>query len=108
MNRQSSGPRDKGYTTGVKRPSAERAISLRGVVGLALTLLLPPVGLMVMWSLGVFRTRGRMLLTTLATVEMMVFFVLITPKAELADQLQILFLCITTVHPAKDLVVTGL
>ena len=60
MNRQASRPRDNGYTAGVERPSAERTISLRGLVGLVLTVLLPPVGLFFLWSQGVFRTRGRM------------------------------------------------
>ena len=49
MNRQTSGQRDSGYTAGVRRPSPQRAISLRGLVGLVLTLLLPPVGLYYLW-----------------------------------------------------------
>ena len=89
MNRQSSRPRDNGYTAGVKRPSAERAMSLRGAVGLLLTLLLPPVGLFFLWQQGVFRTRGRVLLTGLATLEMMGMVVLLTPHQELTPRMPV-------------------
>ena len=81
-SRSSSGT----YTAGVERPSKERAISLRGLAALLLTLLLPPVGLMVLWSRGVFRTRGRMVLTTLATIEMTALVVLLTPHQELTPR----------------------
>jgi len=50
-------------------------------------ILLPPVGLFFLWSQGVFRTRGRMLLTALATVEMMALCVILTPRAEMVSQL---------------------
>ena len=40
----------------------------------ALTLVLPPAGLAFLWRRGVFRARGRVLLTALATVEMAVCF----------------------------------
>ena len=73
-------------TQTLRRPSRQWPISLRGLATILLTLVLPPVGLLVMWSAGVFRTRGRLLLTTLATVEMMGMFVLMTPHAELANQ----------------------
>ena len=89
MNRQSSRPRDNGYTAGVKRPSAERAMSLRGAVGLLLTVLLPPVGLFFLWQQGVFRTRGRVLLTGLATLEMMGMVVLLTPHQELTPRMPV-------------------
>lgn len=59
---------------------------MRGVTGLLLTLLLPPVGLMFLWRRGVFRARGRMLLTALATVEMAALFVLLTPHQELTPR----------------------
>ena len=81
-SRSSSGT----YTAGVERPSKERAISLRGLAALLLTLLLPPVGLMVLWSRGVFRTPGRMVLTTLATIEMTALVVLLTPHQELTPR----------------------
>lgn len=75
-----------GYTANLERPSKERKYSVRGVVGFALTLLLPPVGLLFLWSQGVFRARGRMVLTLLATLEMTALFVLLTPHQELSPR----------------------
>ena len=89
MNRQSSGRRDSGYTAGVRKPSADRPISLRGLVGLVLTVLLPPVGLFYLWQQGVFRTRGRMLLTSLAALEMTALVILLTPHQELAPRMPV-------------------
>ena len=75
-----------GYTANLERPSKARNYSVRGVVGLLLTLLLPPVGLLYLWSQGVFRARGRMVLTVLATVEMTALLVVLTPRQELAPR----------------------
>ena len=58
-----------------------RKASGRGVFAIVLTLLIPPLGLMFLWRNGVYRTRGRMLLTFLATVEMAVILVLLRPRA---------------------------
>lgn len=70
----------------LRRPSPQRDISLRGVGTILLTLILPPAGLLVMWARGVFKSRGRLLLTALATVEMTAILVLLTPHAELVNQ----------------------
>lgn len=86
MNSRYSKSGNTAYTSGVERPSPDRAISLRGVAGLALTILLPPVGLLFLWQQGVFRTRGRILLTALATLEMTALFVLLTPHQELTPR----------------------
>ena len=75
------------YSTTVERPSKDRPVGLRGAIALVLTLLAPPLGLLVMWGMGVFRVRGRALLTTLATVEMAVLLVLLWPRPELAAAL---------------------
>ena len=89
MNGKNTRGRGAGYTAGVERPSAKRTISLRGLVGLVLTVLLPPVGLFFLWRLGIFRTRGRMLLTGLATVEMTALVVLLTPHQALTPRLPV-------------------
>ena len=86
MNNRNASSSRQGYTARVARPSRERAVSLRGVGGLILTVLLPPVGLFYLWSQGVFRTRGRMLLTALAAVEMAALVVLLTPRQELTPR----------------------
>lgn len=78
--RRSSGA---GYTAHVERPTQQGAVSSRAVLGLVLTALLPPVGLLFLWHQGVFRARGRMVLTALATVEMALLVVWLTPHAEL-------------------------
>ena len=77
------------YTAHVERPSRQRAISGRGTIGLLLTLLLPPVGLLYLWRQGVFRSRGRLLLTALATVEMTLLVVWLTPHQELSVSLPV-------------------
>lgn len=71
----------------IRRPSKQRLISLRGLGTIALMILLPPVGIMVLWYRGIFQTRGRIVLTALATLEMMLLMVLLTPKPELSPQL---------------------
>lgn len=78
-----------GRTAGVERPSPKRAVSSRGAVGIALALLMPPVGLFFLWRQGVFRTRGRMLLTVISTVEMMALFMWLSPKQELVPRVPV-------------------
>ena len=81
--------RGAGYTANVEKPSRQRAVSSRATIGLVLTLLLPPIGLMYLWHQGVFRTRGRMLVTALATVEMALLVVWLTPHAELTPRMPV-------------------
>ena len=78
-----------GYTAKVERPSKERAISVRGVAALVLTFLLPPLGLLFLWREGIFRTRGRLLLTGLATLELTALFVLLTPHQDLTPRMPV-------------------
>lgn len=67
----------------------ERAVSDRGILGLILAILLPPVGLLYLWRAGVFRTRGRMLISIISTLEMMVICVLLMPKQEMVSFLPV-------------------
>ena len=89
MNSRYTRRTNPGYTAHVERPTAQRAISGRGVTALLLTLLLPPVGLLFLWREGVFRNRGRLLLTGLATVEMALMVVWLTPRQELKASLPV-------------------
>ena len=75
--------RERSYSPNMRRPG-EGAQSGRGIFGIILCLLIPPLGLMFLWRKGVFRTRGRMLLTGLATLEMAILAVLLMPRPELA------------------------
>ena len=79
--------RNRTSSQAMRRPTKERVISARGLGVILLLLILPPVGLLVLWHRGVFRTRGRMLLTALATLEMTLLVVLLTPKPTLTSQL---------------------
>ena len=47
----------------------------RAVFALALNFILPPIGLFYMWYAGVFRRRGRILLTALAFIEMALIWI---------------------------------
>lgn len=49
-------------------------VGSRAIFALILCLLAPPIGLMYIWRLGVFQLRGRVLLTVLSGVEMMLLF----------------------------------
>lgn len=77
-----NGSAKSAYTPNMDVPDGRKRGG-RGIFGLILTLLLPPVGLVFLWRRGVFRARGRMLLTGIATVEMAVLFALLLPKQEL-------------------------
>jgi len=66
-----------------------RSVSDRGVLGLILAILLPPVGLFYLWRAGVFRTRGRMFLSIISTIEMMFICVLLIPKQEMVSYLPV-------------------
>ena len=68
------------YSPNVQKPGKKKSVFSRGTMGLILSLLLPPLGIMFLWRRGVFRTRGRMLITTIATIEMMVICVLLMPR----------------------------
>ena len=70
----------------LKQPTPQRSVPPRAIFGLVLTVLLPPVGLLYLWHQGVFRSRGRVLLTALATVEMALLVVWLTPHAELTPR----------------------
>ncbi|MGI6238322.1 MAG: hypothetical protein ACOYI5_01685 [Christensenellales bacterium] len=56
------------------RRTGEAGISARAIRALVLCLLIPPAGLIYMWRNEVFRMRGRVILTLLAGVQMMLLF----------------------------------
>lgn len=75
------------YSPNVKAPGRARAFSNRGLIGLILAILLPPIGLLYLWRSGVFRTRGRMLVSIVSTIEMLVVCLLLIPKEEMISYL---------------------
>ena len=60
--------------TGGRNPyrKSTGGLSGRAVCALVLCLLVPPLGLAYMWRLGVFRNRGRVIISVIACVEMMI------------------------------------
>ena len=88
MEKRSNSDHSSAYTPNMETPSSGRK-SNRGILGLVLTLLCPPAGLAFLWRRGVFRTRGRMLITVLATLEMTLLFVLLMPEQEIITDLPI-------------------
>ena len=85
--RKKSGARTP-YTPNMESPGRKKR-SYRGVLGVILTLLLPPVGMAYLWRAGVFRTRGRVVLTALGTVVLTVWCVLLLPSQELSSDLPV-------------------
>ena len=67
------------YSPSMNMPGSSVPRSGRGVFAFLLCLILPPVGLMFLWRKGVFKTRGRVLVTVLATVEMALVAAFMTP-----------------------------
>lgn len=84
MNERSNTGSSTAYTPNMNMPSRKKGN--RAALGLILTLLLPPVGLAYLWRAGVFRTRGRLLLTLLATIEMALLIGFIMPDQKLSSQ----------------------
>lgn len=74
--------RNATHTPNLDAPTGEKKSS-RALVGFLLTLLLPPIGLIYLWRAGVFRVRGRMLMTVIATVEMALLLMLVLPEKRL-------------------------
>ena len=70
------------YTPNMATPTANKK-SGRGKLGVALCLLLPPIGVAFLWRRGVFRTRGRLLITAIATLEMALILAFILPSDEI-------------------------
>ena len=74
------------YSPNMGMPSRARKGGSRGLTALLLTLILPPIGLAYLWREGVFRKRGRIILTAIATIEMALIFTWILPETELSNQ----------------------
>ena len=76
------------YTPNMETPG-RRKRSSRGLVGVLLTLLLPPVGMAFLWREGVFRTRGRVVLTGLGTIILAVWCAVLIPDRELSSDVPV-------------------
>lgn len=76
-----SNRRSSSYSPSMRMPGSSNPRPNRGIFALILCIAAPPLGLMFLWRMGVFRTRGRVVVTALATVEMILIGVLLTPQA---------------------------
>lgn len=95
------------YTPNMETPTPAKKNS-RGLIGLLLTLLLPPLGLIYLWRQGVFRTRGRVLLTTVATIEMAILFAVALPSHDLSMEAPVPVAPVAATIAPDDGVVTAL
>ena len=77
------------YTPNMEAPGKRKKKSSRAVAGVILTLLLPPVGMAYLWRAGVFRTRGRVVLTGLGTVILAVWCAWLLPSKELRNDVPV-------------------
>ena len=85
MKERNSDTHGSAYTPNMDTPERSRR-SNRALGGLLLTLLLPPVGIVYLWRKGVFRTRGRVLVSALATAEMLLIATLLIPASTLQSE----------------------
>ena len=107
MKERNTATHGSAYTPNMDTPERTRR-SNRALGGLLLTLLLPPIGIAYLWRRGVFRTRGRVLLSCVATMEMAVLLALLLPTAELPQEAPMAHLPVAVTIAPDDGIVTAL
>ena len=107
MKERNTATHGSAYTPNMDTPERSRR-SNRALGGLLLTLLLPPVGLAYLWRRGVFRTRGRVLLSCVATLEMAVLLLIFLPTPQLPQELPVAHLPVAVTIAPDDGIVTAL
>ena len=107
MKERNTATHGSAYTPNMDTPERTRR-SNRALGGLLLTLLLPPIGIAYLWRRGVFRTRGRVLLSCVATIEMAVLLALLLPTAELPQEAPMAHLPAAVTIAPDDGIVTAL
>lgn len=107
MKERNAATHGSAYTPNMDTPERTRR-SNRALGGLLLTLLLPPIGIAYLWRRGVFRTRGRVLLSCVATIEMAVLLALLLPTAELPQEAPMAHLPVAVTIAPDDGIVTAL
>ena len=107
MKERNTATHGSAYTPNMDTTERTRR-SNRALGGLLLTLLLPPIGIAYLWRRGVFRTRGRVLLSCVATIEMAVLLALLLPTAELPQEAPMAHLPVAVTIAPDDGIVTAL
>ena len=76
-----------GYSSENVRPPQKRRLRLsRGGFAAILCFLMPPLGILFLWRMGVFKIRGRVLVTALSTFLMCGIILLILPGSALQTE----------------------
>lgn len=107
MKQRTTATHGSAYTPNMGAP-AKKKRGNRALGGFLLTLILPPIGIAYLWRRGVFRTRGRMLLTALATVEMAVLLACFLPRPKLVMEVPVASLPAAVTVAPDDGIVTAL
>ena len=107
MKERNAATHGSAYTPNMDTPQPARR-SKRALGSFLLTLLLPPIGIAYLWRRGVFRTRGRVLLSCVATIEMAVLLALLLPTAELPQEAPMAHLPVAVTIAPDDGIVTAL
>jgi len=95
------------YTPNMDVPSEHKRKS-RAIPTLILTLLLPPLGIMLMWRKGIFRMRGRAVISLLATIEMAIIFAAMMPETKLVSVQPVPAVPAAATSAPTDTVITAL
>lgn len=73
------------YTPNMRKPSSEKS-DHRVATSLILLFLLPPIGIFYCWRNGVFRQRGRIVMTAVSMLEMAFLLFLVLPAPAIPVQ----------------------
>ena len=95
------------YTPNMNVPTEQKKQN-RALPALLLTLILPPLGILLMWRKGIFRMRGRAIVTLLATIEMAIIFGAMMPEKELIQVQPVPQVPVAVTQAPDDTVVTAL
>jgi len=99
--------KNSAYTPNMDVP-AEQKKQNRALPALLITLLLPPLGILLMWRKGIFRMRGRAIVTLLATIEMALIIGLMMPETEIMQVYPVPQPPVAVTQAPNDTVVTAL
>ena len=107
MKERNAATHGSAYTPNMDTPEKTRS-NKRALGSFLLTLLLPPIGIAYLWRRGVFRTRGRMLLTGIATLEMAAVLLCILPTPQLVQDMPVPHLPLAATVAPDDGIVSAL
>ena len=107
MKERNAATHGSAYTPNMDTPEKTRS-NKRALGSFLLTLLLPPIGIAYLWRRGVFRARGRMLLTGIATLEMAAVLLCILPTPQLVQDMPVPHLPLAATVAPDDGIVSAL